>query len=113
MSASSPITSHFFTFQLFTACCTAPVSHSMAVETAHDLPITDTPISDDAQSDSGVESAAPVTFSSLTLATTKMAGRKVLEMNDFFKKTTVNEEERCDTPSVTIAATIFYSNSIV
>jgi hypothetical protein len=48
MSASSPIASHSFTFQLFTACYTAPVSHSLAVETAHDLPITDKPTGDDA-----------------------------------------------------------------
>jgi hypothetical protein len=48
MSASSPITSHSFSFQLFTACCTASTSHSMAAETAHDLPIADAPAGDDA-----------------------------------------------------------------
>jgi hypothetical protein len=40
-----------------------------------------------------VESPAPVTSSSATLAATKIADRKVPEMNDFFKKTTVTEEE--------------------
>jgi hypothetical protein len=94
MSAFSPIAFHSFTFQLFTTCCTAPISQSMAVKTAHDLPITDTPIGDDAQSNSGAESIAPITSSSPTLAATKMVDRKVPEMNDFFKKTTVTEEER-------------------
>jgi hypothetical protein len=75
MSASSPIASHSLAFQLFTACCTAPVSHSMASETAHDLPIGNTPAGDDAQSDSGEESAAPITSSSPTLAATKMVDR--------------------------------------
>jgi hypothetical protein len=94
MSVSSPIVFHSSTFQLFTARCTAPVSHSMAAETAHDLPITDKPIDDNAQSDSGAESAAPGTSSSSTLAATKIADIKVSEMSDFFKKTTVTEEER-------------------
>jgi hypothetical protein len=94
MSASSPMTSHSFTFQLFTTCCTAPISHSMAMKTAHDLPITDKPIGDDAQSDSGAASTALTTSSSPTLAATKMVDRKVSEMSDFFKKTTDNEEER-------------------
>jgi hypothetical protein len=93
MSASSPIAFHSFTFQLFTARCTAPVSHSMAAETTHDLSIANKPIDDDTQSDSGAESAAPSTSSSSTLAATKMADRKVPEMSDFFKKTTVIEEE--------------------
>jgi hypothetical protein len=94
MSASSPITSHSFAFQLFGACCTTPVSHFMTVETAQDLPITDKPAAADAQSDSRVESTAPTTFASPTLAATKMADRNVPEMSDFFKKTTVIEEER-------------------
>jgi hypothetical protein len=94
MSASSPIAFHSFTFQLFTAYCTAPVSHSMTAESADNLPITDKPLGDDAQSDSRVESAAPATSSSPTLAATKMADEKVPEMSDFFKKTTVTQEER-------------------
>jgi hypothetical protein len=94
MSAYSPIASHSFAFQLVTTCCTAHVSHSMATKTAHDLPITDTPTGDDAQSDFGAESAALVTSSSPTLAATIMTDRKVPEMGDFFKKTTVIEEER-------------------
>jgi hypothetical protein len=94
MSVSSPIASHSFAFQLFTACCTAPISHFMAAETAHDLPIANKPTDDDAQSGSRVKSAAPATSSSPTLAATKMADRKVPEMSDFFKKTTVTEEDR-------------------
>jgi hypothetical protein len=65
----------------------------VAAGTAHDLPISDTPASDDTQSDSGVESIASATSSSLTLAATKMVDRKVSEMSDFFKKTTITEEE--------------------
>jgi hypothetical protein len=94
MIASSPITSHSFAFQLFTACCTAPVSHSMAVKTAHDLSIANTLSGDDTQSDSRVESAAPITSSSHVLAATKMVDIKVPEMSDFFKKIIVTEEER-------------------
>jgi hypothetical protein len=48
MSASIPIASHSFAFQLFTACCTAPVSHFMVVETSHDLRIANKPTGDDA-----------------------------------------------------------------
>jgi hypothetical protein len=94
MSAYSPIASHSFAFHLFTACCTASTSQSMAAETAHDLPITDAPVGDNAMSDSGAESIAPTTSSSPTLATNKMADKKVLEMSDFFNKTTVTKEER-------------------
>jgi hypothetical protein len=94
MSASSLNASHSFGFQLFTACYTAPISHSMVAKIAHDLSIANTPTDDDAQSDSGAESAASVTSSSPTLATTEMVDRKVPEMSDFFKKTTITKEER-------------------
>jgi hypothetical protein len=93
MSVSSAIASHSFSFQLFTACCTAPISHFMTVETAHDLPITNKPTGDDTQSDSRAESTALAT-SSPTLATTKMADRKVPEMSDFFNKTIITEKDR-------------------
>jgi hypothetical protein len=66
----------------------------MAVKTIHDLPITDKPAGDNAHSDSRAESATLLTSSSPTLAATKMADRKVPEMSNFFKKTTVIEEER-------------------
>jgi hypothetical protein len=66
----------------------------MVAEIAHDLPVTNKPAGNDAQSDSEVESAAPATSSSPTLATTKMAARKVFEMSDFFKKRTVTKEDR-------------------
>jgi hypothetical protein len=66
----------------------------MAAETAHNLPITDAPTGDDTQSDSRAESISLATSSSPTLAATKMADRKVHEMSDFFKKTTITEEER-------------------
>jgi hypothetical protein len=66
----------------------------MAVETAHNLFITDKPVGNDTQSDSGAESATLATSSSPTLAATKMADRKIPQMSDFFKKTIVTEEER-------------------
>jgi hypothetical protein len=94
MSASSPIASHSFAFQLFVACYITHVSHSMATETTHDLHITDKPACDEAQSDSRAESAALATSSSPTLAATKMMDRKVPEMSNVFKKITVTEEER-------------------
>jgi hypothetical protein len=65
----------------------------MAAETAHDLPIANTPTGDDAQSDSRAESITLATSSSPTLAATKMVDRKVPEMSDFFNKPTVTEEE--------------------
>jgi hypothetical protein len=94
MSVSSPIASHSFTFQPFTTCYTASTSHFMVAKSVHDLSIADTSTSDGAQSDSGAESIAQATSSSPTLTATKMVDRKVLEMSDFFKKTTVTEEER-------------------
>jgi hypothetical protein len=94
MSASSPIASHYFAFQLFTACCTASTSHFIAAKTAHNLPIVDAPADDDTQSDSGAESIALATSSSPTLAATKIADKNVTEMSDFLKKTTVTKEER-------------------
>jgi hypothetical protein len=48
MSVSSPIASHSFTFQLFIACCTAPISHFMDAETGHDLPAANKPAGNDA-----------------------------------------------------------------
>jgi hypothetical protein len=94
MSAFCPIVSHSFPFQLFTTCYTTPVSYSMTTETAHDLPIADKPTATVAQSDSRAESAALATSSSPTLAATKMVDRRVPKMSNFFKKTTVTEEER-------------------
>jgi hypothetical protein len=66
----------------------------MVAKTAHDLPIIDKPAGDDAQSDFRVESAASATSSSPTLVATKMTDKKVPEMSDFFKKTTVTKEEQ-------------------
>jgi hypothetical protein len=48
MSVSSSIISHSFAFQLFTACCTASTSHSVATKTAYDLLIANAPTDDDA-----------------------------------------------------------------
>jgi hypothetical protein len=66
----------------------------MAEKTAHDLLLADKPTDDDTKSDSEVESAAPTTSSSPTLAAIKMEDRKVPKMTAFFKKTTVTKQER-------------------
>jgi hypothetical protein len=65
----------------------------MAEKIAHDVPTSGKPTDDNVESDSGMKSAALATSSSPTLGTIKMADRKVPEMSDFFKKTTVTEEE--------------------
>jgi hypothetical protein len=66
----------------------------MDEKTSHNLPTADKPTADDTKSDSEAESAAPTTSSSPNLSAIKMADKKVLEMSDFFKKTTVIEQER-------------------
>jgi hypothetical protein len=48
---------------------------------------------DDAKSDSEVENTTSVTSSSQTSGAIKMADKKVLAMSDFFKKTTIIDEE--------------------
>jgi hypothetical protein len=89
----------FQSFSVFSHCFQQRFRHcshsvTIAEKTAHDLPTVDKPAADDAKSDSGVESAAPTTSYSPTLDAIKMADKKVSEMTDFFKKTTVIEQER-------------------
>jgi hypothetical protein len=88
LSASSPIASRFST-----AHPTTPTLRSMAEGTAHDLPPVNQQADNDTKRDSGVESTAPVTSSSPTLGAIKMTDRKISEMSEFFKKTTVTDEE--------------------
>jgi hypothetical protein len=76
-----------------TAHCTALALRSMDSEISHDLHIADKPANDHSMSDSEVESA-PATSSTPTRAAIKMVEGKIPEFSEFFKKTTVIEEER-------------------
>jgi hypothetical protein len=55
----------------------------MAGEADRTLAAADTPAIDEGMNDSGTESDAPVTSSSVTLAVIKMADDKVPEMSDY------------------------------
>jgi hypothetical protein len=49
---------------------------------------------DDSRHDSGTKSTAMAASSSPTRGTTKMANGEIPELTDFFKKTTVTEDDR-------------------
>jgi hypothetical protein len=66
----------------------------MAGEVDQTLDATDTPAIDEGRNDSGAESNAPVTSSSMTLAVIKMADNKVPNMADYWKKSTITEVDR-------------------
>jgi hypothetical protein len=90
LNASNPITSTLSPSNLFLlsfiAYCVAPISFSMVSEADRALAAADTPIIEEGRNDSGVESNAPATSSSVTLAVIKMAYHKVPEMSDYWKK---------------------------
>jgi hypothetical protein len=98
LSASSPITSALSPSNLlllpFAAYCAAPTSLSMVSEADRTLAAADTSTIDEGRNDSGVESNAPVTSSSMTLAVIKMADNKVPEMSDYWKKSIITEADR-------------------
>jgi hypothetical protein len=58
------------------------------------LATTDTPTVDEGRNDSGAESDAPTTSSSVTLAIIKMVDNKVPEMSDYWKKSTITKVDR-------------------
>jgi hypothetical protein len=66
----------------------------MAGEVDQTLDATDTPAIDEGRNDSGAESNAPVTSSSMTLAVIKMVDNKVPDMADYWKKSTITEVDR-------------------
>jgi hypothetical protein len=70
-------------FQYFTACCTAPTSHSIIDETDQTLRVTDEPIINESKSDSGMESDVLAASSSSNMAAAKMADKTTLEMVDY------------------------------
>jgi hypothetical protein len=65
----------------------------VAKEFANNPLLNNPPIDDDARSDSGAESTAMTTSSFLTHDVSLMAKGEIPELTDFFKKTTVTEEE--------------------
>jgi hypothetical protein len=65
----------------------------MATESTIDLPPTNLSIDDDAGGDSGAESTAMMTSSSPTRGASWMVKGEIPELTDFFKKTSVSEEE--------------------
>jgi hypothetical protein len=75
----------------FTAHCTAPTPCSMARETAHNLPITDEPITNDTKSDSRTESDSRAMLTSSNAAAAKIADKTVPSMSDYWKKSTIIE----------------------
>jgi hypothetical protein len=67
----------------------------MAEETVNNPPPINPSVNDNnTENDSGSESAARGTSSSLTCGATLMADRKISEMSDFFKKMMVTDSER-------------------
>jgi hypothetical protein len=66
----------------------------MAGEADRTLTAADMPTIDEGRNDSGAESDAPTTSSSVTLAAIKMADNKVPEMSDYWKKSTIIEADR-------------------
>jgi hypothetical protein len=67
----------------------------MAGTTVHDpaAPIAQSVNDDDFGHDSGAESTVMTGSSTPTHGTTKMADGEILELTDFFKKTTVTEDD--------------------
>jgi hypothetical protein len=65
----------------------------MASEADWALAAADTPAIDEGRNDSGAKSNAPLTSSSVTLAVIKMADNKVLDQSNYWKKSTITEED--------------------
>jgi hypothetical protein len=65
----------------------------MDTESASNLPPTNPSINDDAGGDFGAESSVMMTSSSLTRGASLMAKGEIPELTDFFKRTTITEEE--------------------
>jgi hypothetical protein len=101
LSAAEHVQSHHFSLLPsnllllpFTACCTAPTSHSMAGEANQISRVANKPIVNESRSDSGTKSDVPVASYSCNMAATKMAYKTTPEMVDYWKKTMVTEVDR-------------------
>jgi hypothetical protein len=79
----------------FTTRCTAPTPHIMAGEIGQNLPITDEPVASDNKSSSwggGVTFRVVSSFSNMAAA--KIADKTIPDMSDYWKKSTITEEDR-------------------
>jgi hypothetical protein len=101
LSTAEHVKSHHFSLSPshllllpFTACYTAPTSHSMAGEADQIPHVADEPIVNENKSHSEIESDVPVTFSSSNIAGMKMAEKTTPEMVDYWKKTMITEADR-------------------
>jgi hypothetical protein len=74
-------------------CCTAPMLYSMAEGLVHDLATVNPPVDESTRSESEVQSTAMTTFSSPTCGVSMMVKGEIPELTNFFKKTSLSEEE--------------------
>jgi hypothetical protein len=100
LSAAECIKSHCFSLLPsnllllpFTACCTAPTSHSMASKTDQILCVTDEPIVNESKSDPEMESGILAVSSSSNMAATNMSDKTTPEMVNYCKKVMVIEAD--------------------
>jgi hypothetical protein len=80
----------------FSSSIAFTIQCSMADTTVHapTAPVAPSASADDSGHNSGAESAAMTVSSSPTHGATRMAKREIAELTDFFKKTTVTEDDR-------------------
>jgi hypothetical protein len=96
LSTSRPIISHsclLISSYYFHPCCANIALNSMATKSTSNLLPTNPSIDDDAGGDSGAQSTALTTSSSLTRGASMMAKGEIPELTDFFEKTSVSKEE--------------------
>jgi hypothetical protein len=72
-------------------CCTTPTSHSMAGEADQTHHTVDKPTADKGKSYSRTKSDVPVTSSSATVATIKIANKTIPDMSDYWRKSMIIE----------------------
>jgi hypothetical protein len=77
-------------------CCTTLTLYSMAKGPAHDPDAINPLVDESTRSDSEAESTAMTTSSSPTRGVSMMAKGEIPELTDFFKKTSLSEEELQD-----------------
>jgi hypothetical protein len=74
-------------------CCIAPMLYTLADGLVYDPAAINPSVDESTRSDSEVESAAMTTFSSSTHGISMMMKGEIPELTDFFKKTSLMEEE--------------------
>jgi hypothetical protein len=74
-------------------CCTAPTLYSKAKGPAHDPATVNPPVDESTRSDSEAKSTAMITSSSPTRGVSMMAKGEIPELINFFKETSLSEEE--------------------